>query len=305
MSGSLSSSLWQQEVNQIDNPFRYAGEYQDSETGNYYLRARYYDPETERFISEDSAQYGKNWYTFCGNNPVNMVDPSGLKQQSIRKYYESKGYQVIYDSPNCCIKIKEPGSQDRTTKMYLEHDNKGDFIFDKNGIAQFLNPPADALSNSKTKLTQEQKLLIATVYGEASNCSEASWRAVANVIMNRVGTGEWKKYDTVTKVIKYTGFDAYTHPNNPYKTAENYLNHRDGSNAELEELIRIVLDVYNGKSKDNTNGAVLYYSPKAQARLHKANPQLYPSKPSWNFNVLQEVKVKGAENDDLKFYRYK
>jgi uncharacterized protein RhaS with RHS repeats len=28
----------------IANPFRYAGEYQDAETGLYYLHARYYDP---------------------------------------------------------------------------------------------------------------------------------------------------------------------------------------------------------------------------------------------------------------------
>jgi len=45
-------------------------------------------------------------------------------------------------------------------------------------------------------------LLIKTVYGEAANCSEASWEAIANVIMNRVSTREWKKYGTVTDVIK-------------------------------------------------------------------------------------------------------
>lgn len=37
----------------IANPIRYAGEYFDEESGFYYLRARYYDPSTGRFISED------------------------------------------------------------------------------------------------------------------------------------------------------------------------------------------------------------------------------------------------------------
>ncbi|NLN66448.1 MAG: RHS repeat-associated core domain-containing protein [Clostridiaceae bacterium] len=37
-----------------NNVFRYCGEYFDKETGTYYLRARYYNPVTGRFISEDS-----------------------------------------------------------------------------------------------------------------------------------------------------------------------------------------------------------------------------------------------------------
>ena len=35
------------------NPFRYAGEYTDAETGYKYLRARYYDANVGRFLSED------------------------------------------------------------------------------------------------------------------------------------------------------------------------------------------------------------------------------------------------------------
>ena len=62
----------------IDNPFKYCGEYYDSESGNVYLRARYYNAQTGRFISEDPAQDGLNWYAYCGNNPVMFVDSSGL-----------------------------------------------------------------------------------------------------------------------------------------------------------------------------------------------------------------------------------
>ena len=29
------------------------------------------------FISEDPGRNGANWYAYCGNNPVNAVDPSG------------------------------------------------------------------------------------------------------------------------------------------------------------------------------------------------------------------------------------
>ncbi len=65
------------------NVFRYCGEYYDTETGTIYLRARYYNPSTGRFISRDSYT-GKtsdplslNLYTYCHNNPLIYTDPSG------------------------------------------------------------------------------------------------------------------------------------------------------------------------------------------------------------------------------------
>ncbi len=64
----------------ISTPFGYRGEYKDSETGNVYLRARYYSPGIGRFITSDPAKAdGYNWYSYCGNDPVNFVDPSGLE----------------------------------------------------------------------------------------------------------------------------------------------------------------------------------------------------------------------------------
>ncbi len=59
------------------NPFRYCGEYFDNESGNIYLRARYYDPATSRMLSEDPARDGTNWYIYCYNNPIKYKDPTG------------------------------------------------------------------------------------------------------------------------------------------------------------------------------------------------------------------------------------
>ena len=69
----------EQGIGEFQNPFGHAGEYTDLETGNIYLRARYYNPTDGRFISEDPIKDGANWYAYCGNNPVMMVDPWGLK----------------------------------------------------------------------------------------------------------------------------------------------------------------------------------------------------------------------------------
>jgi RHS repeat-associated protein len=49
----------------------------DAESGLVYMRARYYEPWTGRFLSEDPAMDGANWYVYCANDPVNSVDPSG------------------------------------------------------------------------------------------------------------------------------------------------------------------------------------------------------------------------------------
>jgi len=63
----------------------YAGQYHDYETGFIYLRARYYSPAVGRFINEDPIRDGLNWYVYCGNNPVNYTDSTGL-DEDLDKY---------------------------------------------------------------------------------------------------------------------------------------------------------------------------------------------------------------------------
>ena len=67
----------------VDNPIKYAGEYYDDELDMYYLRARYYNPQTGRFISRDilegdiSSPLDMNRYVYCRNNPIKYIDLSG------------------------------------------------------------------------------------------------------------------------------------------------------------------------------------------------------------------------------------
>jgi RHS repeat-associated protein len=64
----------------LTNPFQYAGREFDSESSLYYMRARYFDPSTGRFISEDPISFdgGENFYAYTRNSPVDLKDPFGL-----------------------------------------------------------------------------------------------------------------------------------------------------------------------------------------------------------------------------------
>ena len=60
----------------------------DAVTGQYYLRARFYNPVIARFLSEDTYYGdGLNLYAYCHNNPVGYVDPSGHEGLICSKKY--------------------------------------------------------------------------------------------------------------------------------------------------------------------------------------------------------------------------
>jgi len=71
----------------VSNPFTFVGQYgvMTEPNGFYYMRARYYDPQVGRFISEDPIGFDGgdvNLYGYAGNNPIMGVDPWGRCQQS-------------------------------------------------------------------------------------------------------------------------------------------------------------------------------------------------------------------------------
>ena len=82
------------------NPFEYCGEYFDDETGLIYLRNRYYDPTNGRFVTEDPARDGENWYVYAGNNPVNFVDPDGKVSEALAKRRIRDSAQYIVSAAN-------------------------------------------------------------------------------------------------------------------------------------------------------------------------------------------------------------
>jgi len=54
------------------------GYLEDGESGYKLVGHRYYDADSGRFLSRDPAFDGRNWYTYCANDPINYSDPTGL-----------------------------------------------------------------------------------------------------------------------------------------------------------------------------------------------------------------------------------
>lgn len=68
--------------------YDYTGRERDADTGLLYYRARWYDPQVGRFISEDPIGLtgGINQFAYVGNNPQNRKDPSGLYGVDVHYY---------------------------------------------------------------------------------------------------------------------------------------------------------------------------------------------------------------------------
>ena len=106
------------------NPFRYCAEYYDKETEFIYLRAIYYSPEIQRFISEDPIKDGINWYAYCGNNPVNAVDSLGYAYtEEDQECYKSLVWQGKKDEAEDFKKQIETATND-----YLKAEEELNYV---------------------------------------------------------------------------------------------------------------------------------------------------------------------------------
>jgi RHS repeat-associated protein len=67
-----------------DQKGRYCGNLghkQDDESGLIYMRARYYESQSGRFVSEDCKRNGSNWTVYSKNDPVNRLDGTGNEDE--------------------------------------------------------------------------------------------------------------------------------------------------------------------------------------------------------------------------------
>ena len=212
------------------NPFRYCGEYYDSEIEQIYLRARYYDPSLGRFTQQDPAMAdGMNWYTYCGNNPVLYVDPFGLQNRPVEEDYpdETKFYQA-------CLEFEEQTTSDPITVI-----ENGDYItiyayFSIEGDAQKEVIPGSVIPGIYSGTTYYQGIVdgikttwsgnldgknvrVITIDVNNSSYLKKDQKALSIKLINDYGisnVSNWVSKTNPGMMTLYTG-DHYTDPNGP------------------------------------------------------------------------------------------
>jgi RHS repeat-associated protein len=78
----------------IEQPLRFQGQYEDTETGLFYNRHRYYDPDTGRYLSQDPIGFAggdNNFYRYAPN-PFAWIDPLGLTGTYIFQHADGSTY---------------------------------------------------------------------------------------------------------------------------------------------------------------------------------------------------------------------
>ena len=82
--------------------FKFTGREWDSEIGQYFYRARYYNPGAGRFDSEDPIGFeagDANLYRYVGNRPTNATDPTALYLE-IQEHMKGKPIELFFGKDN-------------------------------------------------------------------------------------------------------------------------------------------------------------------------------------------------------------
>ena len=107
----------------------------DNDSGLRLLGHRYYESRTGRFLSQDPAGSGGNWYAYCGNSPTNGDDPSGLEDSAAGTppgdytYPDGRQYTVEQDgsiSMNGSVNVQNSGGSSTSGDITGPQD-AGDF----------------------------------------------------------------------------------------------------------------------------------------------------------------------------------
>lgn len=112
----------------LDVQFGFAGGLYDHETRLCLFGYRDYDTETGRWLAKDPIFFAggdTNLYGYCVNDPVNFIDPEGLKLWYANKRSEKKLKPAIKDIMKTPVGRQLLSQLHNSSQTYLIHEGNG------------------------------------------------------------------------------------------------------------------------------------------------------------------------------------
>ena len=205
---------------------------------------RYYDPRTGRFISQDHAMSGRNWYTYAGNNPANKTDPSGLMPQMSLPEGSSPQGSPGYLGINAMAEV-ENAQQTEAYNQQVDEIHAANAFAMMSFCAQVLGAMGDAI------VPQSNDYIISAGYGAEILLGTHKYSVSAGIAIDL----STRQYEGAFTVGHYQGFGIGI-GSSPYfglglGTLGGYNGFSSGFNADGGEFGGIAYD-YNAGYKGVT-----------------------------------------------------
>lgn len=179
------------ETGNAANSYLYAGYQHDEETGLYYLNARYYDPVTAQFLTEDTYTgqandpLSLNLYTYCSNNPTIYSDSTGHKQKSFAKNSLKVNKKVSNQAKSSVVQ------QSGYKEKYFSMDaGKVLGVDKKKATNQVKSSATKSIKTTETKAIANERPVVLSVAKGICEGIDSTISGVVSIVAHPIKTGE-------------------------------------------------------------------------------------------------------------------